>query len=199
MYLLQKNFLIIFAIILLALLAGVGFMLKPKAVETVAPAEPSESEPASVLDNQGSSSPASVPEDQGTSSKDEQNVGSEDLEQDETKTPEDIDQALKDKETEIDQQIEDGTYTPPTPNPEPTDPVEPPPAAGNSSGEGQTPDPEPPAKDPPPTQSGGGEQAPPGVDPEVWGMLNDLGFGDDLGVGTGDGSGSINGGSIFGN
>lgn len=164
----QKKFLIIFAIILVALLAGVGFMLKPEAVETVAPAEPSESEPASVLDNQGSSSPASVPEDQGTSSKDEQNVGSGDLEQDDTKTPEDIDQAIKDKETEIDQQIEDGTYTPPTPNPEPTDPAEPPPAAGNSSGETPV--------DPPPTQSGGGEQAPPGIDPDVWGMLNDLGI-----------------------
>ncbi len=187
----QKKFLIIFAIILVALLAGVGFMLKPEAVETVAPAEPSESEPASVLDNQGSSSPASVPEDQGTSSKDEQNVGSGDLEQDETKTPEDIDQAIKDKETEIDQQIEDGTYTPPTPNPELTDPAEPPPAAGDSSSEGQTPDPEPPAKDPPPMQSDGGEQAPPGIDPDVWGMLNDLGLGDDLGVGTGDGSGSV--------
>ena len=170
----QKKFLIIFAIILLALLAGVGFMLKPKAVETVAPAEPSESKPASVLDNQGSSSPASVPEDQGTSSEDEQNVGSGDLEQDETKTPEDIDQALKDKETEIDQQIEDGTYTPPTPNPEPTDPVEPPPAAGNSSGEqGDGGDEN--SVDPPPTAN----DAPAGVDPEIWGMLEDLGLGGD--------------------
>lgn len=190
----QKKFLIIFAIILLALLAGVGFMLKPKAVETVAPAEPSESEPASVLDNQGSSSPASVPEDQGTSSKDEQNVGSGDLEQDETKTPEDIDQALKDKETEIDQQIEDGTYTPPTPNPELTDPAEPPPAAGDSSGETPVeppPDPEPPAKDPP------REDVPSGVDPEVWDLLEDLGLGGEFG--NEDGSGSIDGGSIFGN
>ncbi len=173
----QKKFLIIFAIILLALLAGVGFMLKPKAVETVAPAEPSESEPASVLDNQGSSSPASVPEDQGTSSKDEQNVGSGDLEQDETKTPEDIDQALKDKETEIDQQIEDGTYTPPTPNPEPTDPVEPPPAAGNSSSE--TPVDPPPTENPPPRTD-----VPSGVDPEVWDLLQDMG----ITPGTGDGN-----------
>ena len=193
MYLLQKKFLIIFAIILLALLAGVGFMLKPKAVETVAPAEPSESEPASVLDNQGSSSPASVPEDQGTSSKDEQNVGSKDLEQDDTKTPEDIDQAIKDKETEIDQQIEDGTYTPPTPNPELTDPAEPPPAAGDSSGEqedggGENPVDPPPTDDPPPTQSGGGEQAPPGIDPDVWGMLNDLGITVQPGVEDGSGS-----------
>lgn len=195
-----------------ALLIGAGILLtaEPEVVSTLAPVDmTTDDTPQQDLGPPGSEAPSvgTLPENSssfgnssslGNSSPPRESAGvqgedvnsSEDLEQDETKTPEDIDQALKDKETEIDQQIEDGTYTPPTPNPEPTDPVEPPPAAGNSSGEGQTPDPEPPAKDPPPRTD-----VPSGVDPEVWDLLQDMG----ITPGTEDGSGSIDGGSIFGN